>query len=126
MDYEVFVLARMRESYDRRGDTRGRHREHRPHGPAGHQFGADPGPVVPGYVDRAADRRQILATGLGAGILIDATLIRCFLVPAFVRLSGAYNWWLPAWAARVLHIEPSQLHPARLLRTRSRARAEPA
>ncbi len=56
---------------------------------------------------------KILATGLGAGILVDATLIRCLLVPAFVSLFGAYNWWLPAWAARLLHVTPSPLHATR-------------
>ena len=39
---------------------------------------------------------KILATGLGAGILIDATIIRCLLVPALVALFGRWNWWLPA------------------------------
>jgi putative drug exporter of the RND superfamily len=53
---------------------------------------------------------KILATGLGAGILVDATVIRCLLVPALVSLFGAYNWWLPAWAARMLRIAPSPLH----------------
>jgi putative drug exporter of the RND superfamily len=52
---------------------------------------------------------KILATGLGAGIFVDATLIRCLLVPAFVSLFGAYNWWLPTWAARLLRVEPSPL-----------------
>jgi RND superfamily putative drug exporter len=54
---------------------------------------------------------KVLATGLGAGILVDATLIRCLLVPALVSLFGAYNWWLPAWAARLLRVAPSPLHP---------------
>jgi RND superfamily putative drug exporter len=54
---------------------------------------------------------KILATGLGAGILIDATLIRCLLVPALVGLFGAYNWWLPGWAARILRVEPTPLRP---------------
>jgi putative drug exporter of the RND superfamily len=56
---------------------------------------------------------KILATGLGAGILVDATLIRCLLVPALVSLLGDYNWWLPGWAARLLHVDPSPLHAAR-------------
>jgi RND superfamily putative drug exporter len=55
---------------------------------------------------------KVLATGLGAGILVDATLIRCLLVPALVSLFGAYNWWLPAWAARLLRVEPSPLRPS--------------
>jgi RND superfamily putative drug exporter len=43
---------------------------------------------------------KILATGLGAGILIDATIIRCLLLPALVALFGRWNWWLPARPAR--------------------------
>jgi RND superfamily putative drug exporter len=47
---------------------------------------------------------KILATGLGAGILIDALVIRCLLVPAMVALFGRANWWLPGWLARVLRV----------------------
>ena len=39
---------------------------------------------------------KILATGLAAGILLDATVIRALLVPAVVSLFGRWNWWLPA------------------------------
>jgi putative drug exporter of the RND superfamily len=68
---------------------------------------------------------KILATGLGAGILVDATLIRCLLVPAFVSLFGAYNWRLPGWAARLLRVEPSPLHTARRPRTTTGGAIEP-
>jgi putative drug exporter of the RND superfamily len=47
---------------------------------------------------------KILATGLGAGILVDAVVVRCLLVPAMVALFGRANWWLPAWAARLLRV----------------------
>jgi putative drug exporter of the RND superfamily len=47
---------------------------------------------------------KILATGLGAGILIDAVVIRCLLVPAMVALFGNANWWLPAPLARLLRV----------------------
>jgi putative drug exporter of the RND superfamily len=50
----------------------------------------------------------MIATGLGAGILIDATLIRALLVPAAVSLFGRWNWWLPAPLARVLRASPSR------------------
>src|SRR6202043_3282730 len=43
---------------------------------------------------------KILATGLGAGILIDATIIRCLLLPALVALFGQWNWWLPTRPTR--------------------------
>ena len=54
---------------------------------------------------------KILATGLGAGILIDAVVVRCLLVPAMVALFGRANWWLPSSLARVLRI-PAPAGPA--------------
>jgi putative drug exporter of the RND superfamily len=54
---------------------------------------------------------KILATGLGAGILIDAVVVRCLLVPALVALFGRANWWLPSWLARLLRI-PAPAGPA--------------
>ena len=50
---------------------------------------------------------KVLATGLAAGILLDATVIRALLVPAVVSLFGRWNWWLPSWPARLLRVEPS-------------------
>jgi RND superfamily putative drug exporter len=50
---------------------------------------------------------KIMATGLGAGILLDATVLRALLVPALVSLSGRWTWWLPSWAARILRVPPS-------------------
>ena len=63
---------------------------------------------------------KILATGLAAGILVDATIVRCLLVPALVALFGRYNWWLPRWMATILRVEPSPLpaKPRRLTRHR--------
>jgi RND superfamily putative drug exporter len=49
---------------------------------------------------------KILSTGLAAGIIIDATVIRGVLAPALVALLGRANWWMPPWAARLLRIEP--------------------
>ena len=53
----------------------------------------------------------MLGTALGVGILIDATIVRALLVPALVSLFGRWNWWLPAWVAKVLRVEPSPLAP---------------
>jgi RND superfamily putative drug exporter len=57
---------------------------------------------------------KILATGLGAGILVDAVVVRCLLVPAMVALFGRANWWLPGWLARALRITapPAPAAPA--------------
>jgi len=49
----------------------------------------------------------MFATGLGAGILLDATVIRALIVPAVIALMGRWNRWLPAWPARLLRVEPS-------------------
>jgi len=53
----------------------------------------------------------MLATGLAAGILIDATVIRALIVPAVISLMGRWNWWLPSFPARLLGVEPSVLTP---------------
>jgi len=117
MDYEVFILARMREEYDRTGETdtavvRGIGRTGRLVTSAALilflafvSLGSGPDTDV-----------KVLATGLAAGILIDATIIRALLVPAVVSLFGRWNWVLPRPAARVLRVEPSPLtadEPAR-------------
>ena len=97
MDYEVFILARMREEYDSTGSTDAAVvRGDRPHRPAGHQRRADPLPRLrrDGHRPRTPSVKMF-ATGLGAGILIDATIIRALLVPAVVSLFGRWNWWLP-------------------------------
>jgi RND superfamily putative drug exporter len=49
----------------------------------------------------------MVATGLAAGILRDATVIRALIVPAVISLMGRWNWWLPRWPARMLRVEPS-------------------
>jgi RND superfamily putative drug exporter len=48
-----------------------------------------------------------MATGLAAGIFLDATVVRMLLVPALVSLLGRWNWWLPALPARLLRVQPS-------------------
>jgi RND superfamily putative drug exporter len=52
---------------------------------------------------------KILATGLAAGILIDAFIVRALLIPALVSLFGRWNWLLPSPAARLLRVTPP--HP---------------
>jgi RND superfamily putative drug exporter len=112
MDYEVFILARMREEYDRTGDTNlavvnGLARTGRlVTGAALILFlaflalTASPGTDI-----------KVFATALGVGILLDATVVRALLVPALVSLFGRWNWWLPTWAARPLRVEPHAAIP---------------
>jgi RND superfamily putative drug exporter len=108
MDYQVFIISRMREAYDRTGSTRtavveGIGRTGRLVTSASLILGlafialsAGPGTEV-----------KIFATALAAGILIDATIVRAILVPAVVAILGRWNWWLPHWPARVLRVKPS-------------------
>ncbi len=113
MDYEVFILARMRESYDRTGDTHAAVIEGI--GRTGRLVTSAALILVLSFLAMSTGPEtdiKILATGLGAGILVDATLIRCLLVPALVSLFGSYNWWLPVGAARILRVAPSPLHAA--------------
>jgi putative drug exporter of the RND superfamily len=108
MDYEVFILSRMREEYDRTGSTdtavvQGIGRTGRLVTSAAlilflafSSMASGPDTSV-----------KMLATGLAAGILLDATIIRALIVPAVISLMGRWNWWLPTWPARLLRVEPS-------------------
>ena len=110
MDYEVFILARMREEYDRTGSTEqavivgiGR---------TGRLVTSAALILFLTFVAMASSPGtdlKMFATGLGAGILLDATIIRALIVPAVIMLMGRWNWWLPEWPARVLRVEPSML-----------------
>jgi RND superfamily putative drug exporter len=113
MDYEVFILARMREEWDATGSTRaavvtGLGRTGRLVTSAAlilffafAALASSPGTDI-----------KVLGTALGVGILIDATLVRALLVPALVSLFGRWNWWLPGGLARVLRVEPSPVDTA--------------
>ena len=120
MDYEVFMISRMREAYDQTGSTE-----------QAIELGlARTGKLVtsaalvlmfaflalstsPGYEIKP------FAIGLAAGIIFDATVIRALLVPATMRLLGDANWWMPKWTETVLRVprpaprvEAPAAHPA--------------
>jgi RND superfamily putative drug exporter len=112
MDYEVFMISRMREAYDETGDTR--------HAVA---LGlARTGKLVTSAAlvlmfaffvlssSPGVDVKQF-GIGLAAGIIFDATVIRALLVPALMRLMGQWNWWLPRPAARLLFVRPPERPP---------------
>ncbi len=108
MDYEVFMLTRMREAYDETGSTN-----------QAIELGlARTGKLVtsaalilmfaflvlsssPGFEIKE------FAIGLAAGIIFDATVIRALLVPSLMRLLGRANWWMPSWTRSALFL-PSQ------------------
>lgn len=105
MDYEVFVLARMREEYDNTGSTE----------QAVVNALARTGRLVTSAavilcisfasITLTPDVDiKVLAFGLAAGILVDATVIRSLLVPALVSLMGRWNWWMPETLGRILRI----------------------
>jgi putative drug exporter of the RND superfamily len=108
MDYEVFILSRMREEYDRTGSTEtavvqgiGR---------TGRLVTSAALILFLSFVSMASGPEtdvKMLATGLAAGILIDATVIRALIVPAVIALMGRWNWWLPRLPARLLRVDPS-------------------
>jgi RND superfamily putative drug exporter len=106
MDYEVFILARMREEYDRTGST----------DEAVVGSLARTGRLVTcaavilaisfASLSSAPDITvEMIATGIGAGILVDALIVRTLIVPAFVAAMGRWNWWMPMPLARLLRVE---------------------
>ena len=105
MDYEVFILSRIREAYDASGDAR--HAVTEGLGRTGRLVTSAAAILMLGFLSMSTGPQtdlKVLATGLGAGILIDAVVVRCLLVPALVALFGRANWWLPAALARVLRV----------------------
>jgi RND superfamily putative drug exporter len=113
MDYEVFILTRIREAYDQTGD--GRIAVTEGLGRTGRLVTSAAAILMLSFLSMSTGPQtdlKILATGLGAGILIDAVVIRCLLVPAMVALFGRANWWLPSWLARFLRVPASPALPA--------------
>ncbi|HZG35623.1 MAG TPA: MMPL family transporter [Gaiellaceae bacterium] len=112
MDYQVFIISRMREAYDRTDSTE--HAVVEGIGRTGRLVTSAALILFLAFVAFALQpgtEAKIFATALGGGILLDATLIRGVLAPAVVALFGRWNWWLPGWAARILRVEPSPLEP---------------
>jgi putative drug exporter of the RND superfamily len=112
MDYQVFIISRMREAYDRTGSTEAAVVEGI--GRTGRLVTSAALILFLAFVAFAlqpSTEAKLFATALGGGILIDATIIRGVLAPAAVALFGRWNWWLPDSAARLLRVEPSPFEP---------------
>ncbi len=106
MDYEVFLLSKIREEYDRFGDN---------------GLAVGRGLAATARVISAAAAIMVvvflsfvltpdvsvkqIGLGLAAAVLVDATVVRLVLVPAVMELLGRANWWLPSWLARLLPAE---------------------
>jgi RND superfamily putative drug exporter len=110
MDYEVFFVTRMRESWDKGADNNG----------AVVDGLSRTGRVVSvaavimvgalcGLVGGRVAGLQELGAGLALGVLLDATVVRGLLMPSLMILAGRWNWWLPAAVARVVRVEASPL-----------------
>jgi RND superfamily putative drug exporter len=110
MDYEVFLVSRMREEWDRLHDNEsavatGLAKTGRLVTAAGIIMFA----AFMGFVAGSLVGLQQFGFGLAAAIIIDVTVIRALLVPSVMKMFGRWNWWLPDWAARVARVQPSPL-----------------
>jgi len=126
MDYEVFILSRMREEYDATGSTDGAVVEGL--GRTGRLVTSAALILFFAFVALASAPLtdiKVLGTALGIGILLDATVVRALLVPALVSLFGRWNWWIPVWLARLLRVEPSPARAVERQDVRPEADTEP-
>ncbi|HEY8524334.1 MAG TPA: MMPL family transporter [Acidimicrobiales bacterium] len=114
MDYEVFLLSRVREEWHRTGDSRTSVADGLASTARVISAAAAIMVFVFGSFMLEPDRwTKLMGTGLATAVLLDATVIRLLLVPATMELLGDRNWWLPRWLDRILpnldvegHAEP--------------------
>jgi RND superfamily putative drug exporter len=103
MDYEVFLLGRVREHWLDSGDARGS--VVRGLTDTGHVITAAAAIMVAVFLGFASEvdvTVKMLGLGMATAILLDATVVRMVLVPATMAMLGRWNWWLPAWLERGL------------------------
>ncbi len=110
MDYEVFLVSRMREAWDELPDNaravaHGLQR-------TGRVVTAAAAIMVGAFSGFAAGDvagLQQFGVGLMIAVIIDATVVRAVLLPSLMTVLGPYNWWLPGWVARAVRVAPSPL-----------------
>jgi RND superfamily putative drug exporter len=112
MDYEVFLVTRMREAWDDGMDN-----------VSAVSFGLErTGRIITaaaiimcaafsGFVAGSIVGLQEFGLGLAVAIFVDATIVRCLLVPSMMAILGRWNWWLPGSLARLVRVRPSPLTP---------------
>jgi RND superfamily putative drug exporter len=110
MDYEVFLVSRMREEWDAGATNEeavvlGLTKTGRLVTAAGLIMFA----AFTGFVAGSLVGLQQFGFGLAAAILIDVTIVRTLLVPSAMKLFGKWNWWLPTGLARLVRVAPSPL-----------------
>jgi putative drug exporter of the RND superfamily len=103
MDYQVFLLTRVREEYNRTGDTRtavvaGVSRTARVITSAALIMIA----VFLSFVASPIPEIKMFGLGLAVAVAVDSTIVRMMLVPAVMEILGKANWWFPAWLERIL------------------------
>ena len=103
MDYELFLLGRMREEWHRHGDntaavTAGMQHTARPITSAAALQAA----IFGAFAFTTVIDVQQVGFAPATAILIDATVVRALLVPASMKLMGRWNWWTPRWLGRTL------------------------
>jgi RND superfamily putative drug exporter len=129
MDYEVFLLSRMREEWDKTRDNEYAVAAGLEH--TGRIITACAIIMIAAFAGFTAGRfvgLQMFGLGLSAAIFLDATIVRTLLVPSVMRLLGKWNWWLPENVARIMRVKPTPPPPpepgAAERRERERAAAE--
>ena len=98
MDYEVFLLSRVREEYERTGDNAKAVAAGLAHtGRLITGAAAIMAAVFFGFGLSRSVIIQAVGIGIGIAVMVDATIVRALLVPATMRLLGRWNWWSPRW-----------------------------
>jgi RND superfamily putative drug exporter len=103
MDYEVFLISRIREEYLKDGDTRRAVADGL--AKTARVITAAAAIMVVVFLAFVASPEvflKLFGIGLAAAIFLDATVVRMVLVPAVMQLLGKYNWWIPDWLERLL------------------------
>jgi RND superfamily putative drug exporter len=120
MDYEVFLLSRVREDWLDTGDAHGS--VVRGLSATGRVITAAASIMVAVFLGFATEVDVVvkqLGVGMAVAITLDATLVRMVLVPATMTMLGRWNWWMPAWLDRVIPV--IEVEPAEPTRTRTPA-----
>jgi len=103
MDYEVFLLSRVREEFLRRGDTSAAVTEGLSR--TARVISAAAAIMVAVFGSLALSPEvflKLIGLGLATAVLVDATIVRLVLVPAVMQLLGDRNWWMPSWLDRLI------------------------
>ena len=103
MDYEVFLLSRIREDYLRTGDS---------HTSVVNGLASTARVITSAalimigvflsFVTNPSPTVKMIGLGMAVAVFVDATIVRMMLVPATMELAGRWNWWIPAWLDRIL------------------------